>query len=248
MIEMIFLLCCAVIIGSWFVAVVLLITLRDLRIIALENERRRHPYARKWRGVTRLRRKLRVHGDEQSVPQKSFRFALAQFQANPAARFVEMIPYLAFPTTLQGLFVAYHSIALSPFIKVRAAANILPTSERWPQLKTRKRITGRLDAYYGLYVWLLQATNLLILLYVSYLMFAADQSGFLLAYIMAFGVWLAWSITNHPLLVWRQKVAYLVLAPTSFGYFLWRVIVAPFAPLLVPLRKIPLISLVRQML
>jgi hypothetical protein len=244
MIEIIFLILCALVIGSWFIAIITLITLHDVKTINLEKALHRHPHARKWRGVTKLRAKLIYSENDRFLSQTSVRFALSRFQADTTTRFVEIIPRLEFPETVSGFFAAYHEIALTPFIKVRAVADIMPNVRRWPLFTRQDHATNWRDTWYGAYVWLLHVTNLVLLLYVSYVAFGADQPDFLMAYMTAFGLWLAWSITNHPLLVWRQKIAYLLLAPASFGYFLWRVFVAPFAPL----RKIPLVPTIRRVL
>jgi len=244
MIEIAFLVFCAVVLGGWAIGTVVLITTYDLKTIELEKSLRRHPHARKWRGVTSLRKNLVLREHGRTASEQSVRFALKRFQSDPRTRFVEIIPRLEFPQTLRGFFAAYHEIVLAPFIKVRAAANVHPAHQHWPTLSRKIRSKNRLDRWYGAYAWLIHVTNLMLLSYIGNIGINLDQPDFLLAYMSIFGLWLAWSISNHPLLHWRQKMVYLLLAPASLGYFLWRAVGAPFAPL----RKIPLFHLLRRVL
>ncbi|MDB5183571.1 MAG: hypothetical protein JWO07_252 [Candidatus Saccharibacteria bacterium] len=244
MIELAFLALAVVVLGSFAVMVFAAITVSDLKTIAIEKALQLHPHARKWRGVTSLRKNLLFQQDERFIGPKTIRFALARFQANPILRFVEIIPRLEFPQTMHEFFAAYHQIALAPFIKVRALLNVHTRQQNWPTFAQKDLAPSFLDRLYPLYVWLVNVINLALFIYVANIAIALDQPDYLMAYMTAFGLWLAWSITNHPGLVWRQKIAYLILAPASFVYFLWRILAAPFSPL----RQIDVRSIFRILL
>lgn len=228
--ETYFLLFAAIVLSAWAVFVVIAITVADLRIIALEKALRRHPHARKWRGVTRLRKQLVLHGDEKSVPRMAVRLALARFQENPSTRFVEVLPRIAFPQTTRQFFAAYRMLALAPFVRLRAGTNIQPTNHLWPTFAQPNILKSQRNLHYAFAAWFLYAVNLTVICYVGFVAMLGESS-YLLTYIIIFTLWLAWSVCGYPAISARQKTAYLLLLPASLGYFLGRALVAPFSPL-----------------
>jgi hypothetical protein len=165
------------------------------------------------------------------LEKTALRDANVHLQYNESTRFVQIIPRLEFPQTMMQFFVAYHRIALAPFIRVRATFGIRPNDSFWPVLERKNLQPNQFEKYYAGAKWVVNATNLALFLYVANIAVILDQPDYLMAYMTAFGMWLAWSITNYPRLVLRQKLAYLLLAPAAFVYFLWRIMAAPFAPL-----------------
>lgn len=227
--EIALLLIVAITLSTWVLFVIVMLTIADLRTIVLEKALRRHPHARKWRGVTKLRALLQLHGDEKLVSHPAMRFALARFQAKPSTRFVEILPLMIFPQTTAQFFAAYRIFALAPFLKVRGLMSIR-SSQQWPILTQPDIAKTRWERYYAVGVWLLSCTHVVLLAYVC-LIATLGETSYLLFYIAGFGLWLAWSICNYPGIAPIQKVVYVPLIPVSFGYFLWRAIIAPFAPL-----------------
>lgn len=215
--------------SAWILFVVVMLTIADLRTIVLEKALRRHPHARKWRGVTKLRARLNFHDNESLIRQPAMRFALARFQAKPSTRFVEILPLMIFPQTTAQFFAAYRIFALAPFLKVRGLMSIR-SSQQWPILTQPDIAKTRWERYYAVGVWLLGCIHVVLLAYICLIAMLGETS-YLLFYIAGFGLWLAWSICNYPGIAPIQKVVYVLLMPVSFGYFLWRAIIAPFAPL-----------------
>ncbi len=243
--EMIFLIFVTAILASWAVFAMVAITLADLRAISLEKALQRHPHARKWRGVTRLRKSLSLHGDKNLLPHKTVRLALAQFQANPATRFVEMIPRLMFPQTTQQFFAAYRMIASAPFVRLRAVLNVRSSQQQWPMFLQTDITKTHLEWCYSFAVWILAVSNISLITYIGSIAILGEPH-YLLGYIAIFSLWLMWSIWSYPTITIRQKIFYLLFAPASLSYFLWRTIIAPFIPLrllrLIAVRHRPVLS------
>ncbi len=163
------------------------------------------------------------------LQRTAIRDAVVQFQYRQSTGFVEIIPRVTFPRTVRQFFAVYHDLALAPFIKLRSALGVAPTMSRWPiavRTESVKRFRGII---YGTVRWVVQLTNLAVLLYVGYIGFALQQPDYLLAYGMAFGLWMVWAIGGHQQLSFRQKLAYFALLPASLGFFVWRCLVAPFS-------------------
>ena len=227
--EIMLLLIVAITLSAWTLFVISTLTVADLRTVALEKALRRHPHARKWRGVTKLRAQLQLNGDEKLVSRPAMRFALARFQANPSTRFVEILPRVTFPQTTAQFFAAYRTFALAPFVKIRSIMSIR-SSQQWPILTQPDIAKGRRERYYAVGVWLLSCINIVLLAYVC-LIATLGETSYLLFYIGGFMFWLAWSICNYPGIAPTQKVVYLLLMPISFGYFLGRAAYAPLTAL-----------------
>jgi hypothetical protein len=244
MIELIFLATALLVLGGWAIIVMASITIADIKTINLERSLRQHPHARKWRGVTKLRKKLQMDEAGSRISKKDIRFAQARFQNDDSIRFVEIIPQLEFPQTTRQFFAAYRMITLAPFIRVRATLDVRSSDAFWPTLTNKNLKTTKFEKLYTSGLVILTTFNLALILYTGYIAIVVGLPDYLLGYGVIFGLWLAWSITNHPLLVWRQKVAYLFLAPASFGYFVWRALAAPFAPL----RRVDIRPLLRRVL
>ena len=215
--------------SSWILFVIIALTIADLRTITLEKALRRHPHARKWRGVTKLRARLRLHGDEKLVSRSALRFALAKFQANSSTRFVEILPIMIFPQTTAQFFAAYHMFSLAPFVKLRSVISIR-SKQQWPILIQPDITNTWRERCYAVGLWILGCINIVLLAYICFIATLGENS-YLLAYISGFALWLAWSICSYPGIALSQRIVYLLLIPVSFGYFLWRAIIAPFAPL-----------------
>jgi len=230
MIEIILLLMVAVILSSWALLTIVTITIADLRTIALERSLRRYPHARKWRGVSRLKKQLDFYGDKHTVPRHTIRFALARFQANPSLRFVELLPQLMFPRTTKQFFDTYRTIALAPFVRFRSVMNIRSPHQHWLLLARPNIGRTRREYAYPAAIWLLTVLNATLLAYISFIA-ALGEAQYLLGYLSVFTLWLAWSICTYPDLTISHKITYLLLAPASLGYLLWRVIANLFAPL-----------------
>ena len=269
-----FLLFCLVFVAGWAIVAILALTLYDVRTIQLEKAVRQHPHARRWRNrpaisvvssktLSATAEQAIRHGTYRKVTfidsgselllsmngsehlyKTALRHSVTRLQYNQKTRFVEIIPTLAFPETTQQFFEAYRAIALAPFIKLRAVLNIQPPRRRWPTLSHRQLTVTWREHYYALITWALLVTNALLFIYVGYIAIALGQPEYLLAYIIVFCLWLAWSIANHPHVSSWQKVAFLLLAPASLGYFLWRVFAAP----LTSIREIVLLPIRHKML
>jgi|GEM_PF-3915298 len=123
------------------------------------------------------------------------------------------IPKFDTPRTTAQLFSHYRSIVTMPFQAVRAGLGVTNTSRR--------------TDIYLILRQLVQLCNLITLLYTSYLAAVLHQTELLLIYLMAFLIWFAWTISRAPLNK-RQKIGYLLLAPSSLLYFALLALVAPF--------------------
>lgn len=123
------------------------------------------------------------------------------------------VPKFDTPHTITQFFAHYRSIVTAPFLAVRAGLGITDTPQR--------------TNIYMILRQLVQLCNLVTLLYTSYLAAALHQPHLLLIYLAAFTLWLVWTIGRAPLSK-RQKISYLLLAPSSFFYFALLALAAPF--------------------
>jgi hypothetical protein len=130
-------------------------------------------------------------------------------------RWRQQLPVQKFdtPRTTSQLFSHYRSIVAAPFMAVRAGLGVTATPRR-----TDIYLVSRL---------LVQLCNLVTLLYTSYLAVVLHQTELLLIYLIAFLLWFVWAIGRAPLNR-RQKISYLLLAPSSLLYFALLALVAPF--------------------
>lgn len=168
-------------------------------------------------------------GADDILHRLALRDANSYLQYRPTARFVEIMPQLAFPQTTRQFFAAYRTLALAPFVKVHAVMNTNTLARHWPVLLREHTLPTWRERFYTLAAWMIAVTHLLLFLYIGYVSTVAGQVHYLLVYLAVFGLWLLWSITSYPRLSVRQRLAYMLLAPASLGYFLWRIFAAPFA-------------------
>lgn len=181
---------------------------------------RRHPHARRWRGVTKLRSELEHHGDQASVSRDTTRFALTRFQAEPSLRFVEMLPVLTFPRTTARFFAVYRIMALAPFVRVRSVIHVRSSDQSWPTF-IRRSDNHPAAHWYQLVTWMLSIMNMWLIGQLAAIA-VLGQPEYLLAYIGTFCLWVVWSVWQYPAISLSDKIIYSVLAPASLGYFLWR--------------------------
>lgn len=216
------------IIGAWICLVIVAITLYDLRTIRQEKALRKHPYARRWR---RKPATIMQHVGKNTLSKTSLRDAKHQLQYRPHARFVEIIPPQQFPEATRQFFAAYKRFADMPLIKLRSVLNVQPLAHNWPTVSRQPQLAMKRDYIYPAAGWVLAVCHIWLLLYATYIAIAASDVAYLMAYMSLFGVWLGWSIMSYPQLGMVQKISYLLLMPAAFGFFLWRIVSAPFRPL-----------------
>lgn len=252
---------CLGVVGMWFFLVIAAISLYDIRTIRREKMMRRHPHARRWRSrpfiaaqyygkpsdeslrslhagsyrhmaIDYQLHDLTLHLPGSTVlPKTALHDANSQLLYRPSLRFIEIIPLQRFPETTRQFFAAYHSFAIMPFIKLRSVLNIRPLTREWPIIIRQPSDRKGRDYAYTAASWILALCNIMLLSYTAYIAVFASQLLYLALYAGMFGLWLSWSIMNHPWLSATQKIGYLLLAPASLGFFVWRVLVAPLRPL-----------------
>lgn len=225
----------------------------ELQLIRIQTSVKRHPYARKWRnkpivwiigGVPNQRhnyRKIRrtnsliarallaaIIPKDAIIDRSAIKNAVQQFNDDPQLKLVEILPLMRTPHSIRELFLSYKLFAASPFVASRAGLGIDVTSGELPvAIRNESVPVSHMTFAYTLASWLAKLANLSILMYSLYLALVPGYALFFIIYIASFSAWLAWSIITYPHLRMSQKLAYLLLLPVSFVYFLFLVIVAP---------------------
>ena len=233
--------------GISLIAVVVGVTLHDIRVIRAQRAYKLHPYARKWRArptivVTdsdqsaSLRRHyrnvqttamandgptLRIPRAAQ-LPSGSLHSAV-RFHAVYPKRPVPLFPVIAPPATIRQLFWSTYLLLAAPFATMRAGLGVQAHRD-FPALQYASA-TGRHS--FTVATWTAKCVYSAFFGYALFLGVVLGQSVLLLAYLAVFGTWSLWAIGRYPSLRFTQKMAFAGLLPATLIYFVWRLATAP---------------------
>lgn len=235
-----------------FISTLTAITISDLRTIKQQKALKRHPYARCWRSRpfitvistthpipaipyknTRQNKKTRkspapelvLSLQESSSPDRTRLItAVQQFNFDENIMAISFMPRLNLPRSTSELLGLYGIIAKLPFDSLRTACGVNPvqSSYLYRPHKDSLRITT-----YNYLTFTIKITNALLLIYASYAAAIWSQSELLLIYLLALSLWLIWALGRYPYFSLRKKIAFAVLAPMSFLYFVYQALAAP---------------------
>lgn len=139
---------------------------------------------------------------------------------------------LPIPTTMRQLFHNYRHIASAPFESVRQGFGI---NHRSKHRRTTRRAnpiapTWR-EMIYAVARWLSASANAITLGYACYVAVVLYQQIYLQAYLLCFSSWIIFATWRYPYLTFKQRLAYTLLAPVTYGYFFLLALYAPITHL-----------------
>lgn len=229
-------------------ALIIGVSLHDIRAVWRQQAQRRHPHARRYRqrplvsvisdgSSLVLRRQLGYRNHEwidaahtprgeyilqlngHFIPNDALRRAVITLASQPAMRHVELPRRLSAPTTLWQLLANYRTIAGDLALKARGGLNIYPASASTVLLRRQQiRPTIADYCYRGIGVIALPTVAYGGAMAVS-MALLFRQPQLLMAVLTGWGLWLGLAILWHDQLTTRQKLGYLAVAPVSLGYF-----------------------------
>lgn len=166
---------------------------------------------------------LLLHTNESLVLKPRVFIQAVQGLTTGIFKAVALTPILTIRPTIPSLFHTYATLAQLPIDVARAGLGISP---RIGLHKHGNKVTH----HYERLALVAKIVNLIIFIYACYAASKLHQPELILMYIFALSFWLIWSILRYPYFSVAKKVQLLALAPITFVYFIYLVIIGPFRP------------------
>jgi hypothetical protein len=153
--------------------------------------------------------------------------SVRQFSYDPTLYSTPLLPVISTPQSLSEFLHAYSLIIGAPLAQARAGLFVDPVRS-FPYIVNQSvSAPPYRTQLYAIYGWLFGVIALLVFLFAFHMAIVMNRPELLLAYLCGFSLWCAWAIGRYPYLALHTKILFILLFPTSLGYFLYRLFVAP---------------------